>query len=225
MKYYPAFLDIKGKNALVIGGGVVALRKVETLLECGAVVSIISRELNEELNRLVKERRVRHKGKRFRDEELEGMFIVIAATDEGELNHRISQTAQKKGLLVNVVDQPADCNFIVPSIVKRGDLLIAISTSGKSPALARRLRKELETQFTDEYGLYLELMGRLRERVLKGSDLCLNERSDMFKYLSESRLFDLICKRDLKEVKSLLRGIVPEYIDSDGIVDEIIKGR
>ncbi len=221
MKYYPVYLDIKGKNALVIGGGAVALRKVETLLECGAVVNIVSRELNDELEGLVGDGRLFHKGEIFRDEQLEGMFIVIAATDDSELNHRISRMAEKRGLLINAVDQPADCNFIVPSLVKRGDLLIAISTSGQSPALARRLRKELEAQFACEYELYLVLMGRLRELV-RQSDLCLNERSDLFKYLTESNLFDLVCRKDSKEIKSMLRGVVPEDIDPDHIVDEIM---
>ena len=103
----------------------------------------------------------------FKEDELNGAYMVIAATDDSIEKRRIGKLAKKKGILVNVVDQPDDCNFIVPSIVKRGDLIIAVSTSGKSPALARKLRKELESLYGKEYEDYLNLMGGLRKEIIK----------------------------------------------------------
>ena len=138
MSYYPIFLDLKGKTALVVGGGVVALRKIETLLEHGAKVHVIARELTPELAGLMEDGKVEHMGEEFRENDLDKAFMVIAATDDPALNRQVSRSAQEKGLLINAVDQPEDCNFIVPSSLRRGDLRIAVSTSGKSPALAKK---------------------------------------------------------------------------------------
>ena len=151
MSYYPVFLQLEDKIALVVGGGKVAQRKVETLLRCGASIHIISKVLTDKLKRLINSSDVRFLGEEMRDEFLDDAFIVIAATDDKKLNSEVSLRARNRGLLVNAVDQPADCNFIVPSIVRKGDLSIAISTSGKSPALAKRIRKELDGQFGNEY--------------------------------------------------------------------------
>ncbi|MBW2096406.1 MAG: bifunctional precorrin-2 dehydrogenase/sirohydrochlorin ferrochelatase [Deltaproteobacteria bacterium] len=157
MSYYPIFLNLSYKKALVVGGGLVAQRKVETLLEHGASTSVVSQKLTVRLKELAEEKKIQYLGPEFSEEYLDDMFLVIAATDDQELNHRVSLCAQERGLLVNAVDQPEDCNFIVPSIVRRGDLQVAISTSGKSPALARKLRQELEVQFGEEYEKLLSL--------------------------------------------------------------------
>ncbi|HDZ23111.1 MAG TPA: bifunctional precorrin-2 dehydrogenase/sirohydrochlorin ferrochelatase [Desulfobacteraceae bacterium] len=132
MRYYPVFLDLNHKRALVVGGGLVAQRKVETLVNYGASISVISRELTGRLEEMAAEGILQYLGPEFRDEYLEGVFLVIAATDDPMLNHQVSQRAQDRGLLINAVDQPEDCNFIVPAIMSRGDLQIAISTSGKA---------------------------------------------------------------------------------------------
>ena len=121
---YPIFLQLEDKIALVVGGGRVAQRKVETLLKCGAVIHIISRVLTDKLKELIDSNKVRLLGEVMRDEFLDDVFIVIAATDDKELNSRVSEIARNRGLLVNAVDQPADCNFIVPSIVRKGDLTL-----------------------------------------------------------------------------------------------------
>ena len=147
MSYYPVLLELESKNVLVVGGGKVAQRKVETLLEYGALLSIVSKELTDNLEVLVEVQKVHLLGDEFNDKHLDNIFLVVAATNDKQLNHRVSESAKKRGLLINAVDQPPDCNFIVPSIIKKGDLLISISTSGKSPALAKRLREEMETQF------------------------------------------------------------------------------
>ena len=208
MAYYPIFIKLEGKTALVVGGGKVAQRKIETLLEYGASVRVISRELTDKLKQLVESGDIRHVGEKFEDKHLEGIFLVIAATDDEGLNHRISEKAQERGLLINAVDQPPDCNFIVPSIVKRGDLILAISTSGKSPALAKKLRKKMEGSFGNEYETILNLMGCLRTEVLK-MGLSHNENGRIFKEIVDSDLFEALKRKDLDRMKSTLKRILP----------------
>jgi precorrin-2 dehydrogenase/sirohydrochlorin ferrochelatase len=209
MAYYPIFIKLDGKTALVVGGGRVAQRKIETLLEYGASVHIISKELTDKLKQLVESGDIRHMGEKFENKHLDGAFLVIAATDNEKLNHEISETAQKKGLLINTVDQPTDCNFIVPSIVKRGDLILAISTSGKSPALAKKLRKKMDGQFGSEYEAYLILMGCLRKEVLK-MGLSHNENGRIFQEIVDSDVLEALTGKDRDRVKSTLRRILPE---------------
>ena len=166
MRYYPAFLDLQGQGCLVVGGGQVGERKVKTLMECGAVVHLVSPELTPFLEAVVRQGRVRLLAPEFLPEHLEGMFLVIGATDDPEANQRISRAAQSRNLLCNIVDKPRECNFIVPSQVHRGDLVIAVSTGGRSPALAKKIRQELEKLFPDIYSSYLALLGRIREYML-----------------------------------------------------------
>ena len=205
--YYPIFLDLKGKKAVVVGGGMVAQRKIDPLLEHGAEVHVISRALTPELDRDVKAGRVKHIGEEFREIHLEGAFMVIAATDDTDLNRRVSRAAQKRGLLINAVDQPDDCNFIVPSSLKRGDLRIAISTSGKSPAMARKVRKDLEKQFGNEYEAFLNLMGRMRKEVL-GRGLSQRENSRIFRELIDSSILEAVGRGAWEEAASALSDIV-----------------
>ncbi|MBW1704738.1 MAG: bifunctional precorrin-2 dehydrogenase/sirohydrochlorin ferrochelatase [Deltaproteobacteria bacterium] len=208
MAYYPIFIKLDGKTALVVGGGRVAQRKIETLLEYGASIHIISKELTDRLKQLVEAGDIRHMGENFENKHLDGAFLVIAATDDEKLNHEISETAQKRGLLINAVDQPADCNFIVPSIVKRGDLVIAISTSGKSPALAKKLGKKMGEHFGSEYEAFLTLMGFLRKEVLK-MGLSQDENRRIFKEIVDSNILEDLIHNDRDGVKSTLRQIVP----------------
>ena len=138
MRYYPAFLDLQGLGCLVVGGGQVGERKVKTLQSCGAEVHLVSPELTSFLEEEVRQGRVRLLAPEFLPEHLEGMFLVIGATDDPEVNQRISLEARSRNLFCNIVDKPGECNFIVPSQVHRGDLVIAVSTGGRSPALAKK---------------------------------------------------------------------------------------
>ena len=208
MGYYPILLDLEGKTALVVGAGRVAQRKIEALMLCGAEIHIIGKKLTPKLKELVDIGQIRHIGDAFEEAHLEDAFVVIAATDDPAVNHHISGRAKKKGLLVNAVDQPSDCNFIVPSVVRRGDLLIAISTSGKSPTLARRIREGMETQFGEAYATFLVLMGRIRKRVLsKGFSQEENRR--IFHALVDSDILEAMAREDWEEMVSILSGIFP----------------
>lgn len=166
MKYYPINLDINNRNCLVVGGGAVGTRKVSTLLSCGANVTVVSPKVSDRLANLSDNGSITLEQRSFEPADLNGMFLVIGATDNQVLNRDIHQQAESRGLLCNIADRPEICNFILPSVVNRGDLLIAISTSGTSPAFAKKLRKELENKYGNEYGGFLELMGAIRAKLL-----------------------------------------------------------
>ena len=143
MRYYPINLDIQNRGVLVVGGGGVGTRKVKTLLDCGARVTVVSREVSAKLQALAASGEINLEQRSYRSEDLTGMFLVIGATNEMKLNRKISNDAEQLNTLCNIADRPEVCNFILPSIVRRDDLVITISTSGKSPAMAKKLRKAL----------------------------------------------------------------------------------
>lgn len=164
--YYPVFLDLKGRDCVVVGGGRVAGRKVSGLLKAGASVRVISPRLSVNLQKEKTKGRIRHISRPYRKSDLKGAFLVIAATDSYEENKKVSSDAGNAP--VNVVDTPSLCSFIVPSTVQRGPLVIAVSTSGKSPAMAKTIRMELETLYPDVFGTYLGSLGKLRAGAVSG---------------------------------------------------------
>lgn len=156
--YYPVFLDLRGKHCVVVGSGAVALRKVEGLLEAGAAVTVIAPQpgtLPEE---------VRVLGRAYQPGDLAGAWLAIAATNDAEVNAAVAREAEERGILVNVVDEPLSCSFILPALLRRGALCLAISTGGASPTLARRLREQFEQQFGAEYASLLALLHTLRQQ-------------------------------------------------------------
>lgn len=193
--YFPVFLEIRDKTVVVIGGGVVAQRKIESLLGAGANMVVVSKTLTPQIREYKEEGRIAVVGREYDKALLEEVFMVIAATDEAELNHRISRDAMEKGLLVNAVDQPKDCNFIFPSVLKRGDLVLAISTSGKSPALSKKIRERLEHEFGDEYEILLNIMGYLRQEIFSWN-LPQHKNSQLFGQLIEGSLLDAIHEKN-----------------------------
>ena len=218
MSYYPILIQLDGKKVLVVGGGTVAERKIETLLEYGAEVQVISRELTPRLRHYRDEGKIGLLGREFNEDCLEQVFMVIAATDDPRLNHQVSESAKEKGLLVNAVDQPSDCNFILPSVLRRGDFLIAVSTSGKSPALAKKVRETLEERFGDEYGTLLVLMGRLREKILS-QKLSQDENRRIFYELVNSPILEAIGKEDWNAVAAVLNGIIPRQLSAKDVIN------
>lgn len=207
MAYYPILMNLEGRRVLVVGGGGVAERKVRTLLEFGARVDVVSLDLSPALRGLSEGGRVQWAGREFEPAHLEGATLVIAATDDAEANRRVSAACRKQGIPVNAVDQPADCTFIVPAVVRRGDLLLAVSTSGRSPALARSVREELETRFGPEYADFLALMGSVREEVLAGGrDQKTNQA--VFESLVQSNLLDAVRRKDWSSAAGILSKIL-----------------
>lgn len=167
MRYYPIFVDIAKKPCVVVGGGEVAGRKVESLLSAGASVTVVSPRVTKRLKTLEKEGVITIIKRKYRDGDLKGAFLAISAADSKAANEAVHEEACGRGILVNVVDDPLHCNFIVPSVVDRGSLLVAISTSGKSPSLARALRLKFEKEIGEEYGTFVEILGRVRNKLLK----------------------------------------------------------
>ena len=165
MRYYPVFLDIAGKPAVVIGGGQVALRKVEGLLDAGAQVTVISPALHPDLEALVAAGRVRHIAREYSPGDLEGRLLAFVGTDDRSVNAAVAREGKQRGVWVNAVDDPANCDFIMPGIVRRGDIILAVSTSGGSPAMARKLREDLEQFLTPEYALMLDLVAQVRREL------------------------------------------------------------
>jgi len=162
VSYYPIMLDIKGERCVVVGGGEVALRKAQSLLDCGARVRVISPALCPDLDKMRDSKTIEYIAREYRDNDLDGAMLVVAATDDREVNTQIMQEAESLSMLCNVVDDPELSNFIVPSSLRRGSLTIAVSTGGKSPALARRIRTELEKHFGDEYDSLVSLVEQVR---------------------------------------------------------------
>ncbi|MBW1786783.1 MAG: bifunctional precorrin-2 dehydrogenase/sirohydrochlorin ferrochelatase [Deltaproteobacteria bacterium] len=222
MSFYPVFVDLEGKTALVVGGGEVAERKIGSLMECGASIRLVSRELNQKVKQLVKSEAVDYVEGEFDKSHLDGVFLAIAATDDTVLNSSISRMAREVGVLVNAVDQPADCDFIVPSVVKRGDLILAISTSGKSPATAKMIRKELEAQYGDEYRVFLQIMGRVRKVVLS-LGYTQKENSMIFKEIVHSRILDAVERGDWKGVSACLRAILPPSPNVNALLKNLVR--
>ncbi len=226
MRYYPLFLDLRGRSCLVVGGGKVAERKIRTLLDCGAEVKIVAKDRTTWIESEIEAGRLRFLGKEFSPEQIDGARLVIAATSDSELNRKIAREAEKRGVWCNVVDQPEDCTFILPSIVVRGDLVIAISTSGKSPALARKIREDLEKRFGREYSTFTEILGSVRKKVLDSfSDG--QQRKKIFTSLVESNMVELIRNKNWVKINSLLCSILGKEITLNelGFRGEIENGQ
>jgi precorrin-2 dehydrogenase/sirohydrochlorin ferrochelatase len=162
---FPAFLKIDGRPCLVVGGGPVAEEKVSGLIHAGAKVCVVAPESTEQIREWARQKTICWKARKFQSADAKGNFLIVAATSSPRLHARIYQLAKKSGILCNVVDDPAHCDFYYGSVVRRGSLQIAISTAGLSPALAQRLRKRFEREFGAEYELWLEEIGNTRKRL------------------------------------------------------------
>ena len=165
MKYYPAYLDLRDRPCLVIGGGAVAERKALSLLEAGADVTVVSPSLSGKLHELSLSGKITHINRNFEEQDLSGRFLVIAATGSPDVNAHAAQVCKKKHMLVNVASPPEESTFIVPSTLERGELLIAVSTSGASPALAKKIRRELEERYGPEYATFIDKLSAVRARL------------------------------------------------------------
>lgn len=167
MRFYPINLDLKGKKILVVGAGTVALQKIEGLLQAGAQIHVVALQSCEQIRHLHETERLTLKIAEYQKDQLENVFLIFAATNDAETNRQIHQDGLEKKIWVNAVDQPAECDFIIPARVSRGDLLIAISSGGKAPFLSKILRKYFEKKIPPEWeGIMLRLV-ELREKMIQ----------------------------------------------------------
>jgi len=212
MRYYPIYLDIRNRNCLVVGGGSVGTRKVMTLLDCSATITVVSPVVTNELRELANNNAITLTKRPFQVSDLKGNILVIGVTDDQELNLQIHAEAERLGMLCNIADHPEACNFILPSIMRRGDLSIAISTSGNSPAFAKKLRKDFEKQFGNEYADFLKLMGFVRKKLLAQN----NEpecHKKVFEQLISTRIVEMIKNHDGQDInKTLLEILGKGYV-------------
>ncbi len=208
MKYYPIFVDLRGKRCLVVGGGKVAERKVEMLVAAGARVTIISPNLTPALREMVKrEKKVTNLARQYRKGDIRGYFLVYGATDDRKVNRFMADETKEGKVLINVVDRPKLGNFIAPAVVKRGDLVIAVSTAGASPALAKKARRDLESIFGQEYEKALELLGALRKEFKRRAH-SFSDRQRILTDLVNSPLLEYVRRGDKGKVEGLLSRIV-----------------
>ncbi len=209
MRYYPLFLDLKNKKAVIVGGGSVAERKTATLLDAGASVEVVSPAVTRRLQEYATESRILHKKRKYRKGDLKNAFLAVICTSSGEVNLKAANDAKSHDgrVLVNVVDNPSEGNFIVPSSLTRGPLTIAISTEGTSPAVAKAIKKELQEVYNADFAKYLKLLRSLRNKVLtEVSDEKKRER--ILKRFSSQKILDILRKKGFKaaskEMLSLL---------------------
>lgn len=188
--YYPVYLDLNGRLAVIVGGGKVAQRKAKTLAGYGADVAIVAPLVSPELLELQEQGLATIEQRGYVRGDLDGAFLVVCATDSEEVNRAVFAEAEERGCLVNVVDVPELCNFIVPSIVRRGPLQIAISTGGAAPTVAKRLRKRFQDEFGEEWADYVELMGTVRVLVMERVPGGEAERKPIFEAIADSDLLE-----------------------------------
>jgi precorrin-2 dehydrogenase/sirohydrochlorin ferrochelatase len=207
--YYPAILDLVGRTALVVGAGKIGEGKIQGLLNGGADVRVVSLEATEHVRRWAAKGEIELELRPYQSSDLDGCFLVIAATEHTETNESVFADAEKRGMLCNVVDVTHLCNFILPSIMRNGELSISVSTGGASPALARKIRLELEDRYGDEYGVALEVLGSLRAELKKRYPDP-HDRKILFERIVYSGLMDMVRNEDSEGIEAWVEQCIEE---------------
>lgn len=210
---YPLYANLAGEPVVVVGGGAVAERKVCTLLEHGAAVTVIAPELIDELAGLSDEGRVRWVQRAYEPGDTADALLVVCATDDTAVNEAVYAEAQGRHQLVNVVDVPALCNFIVPSVLRRGRLQIAVSTGGASPSAAREIRRSLEREFPDYWEDYLDLMAELRCLIKSRVPGPMEQRAPLYEAVQSSDVLARIAAGERPDAESVYRGLVEPLLE------------
>ena len=208
---YTISLKIHNRPCLVAGAGPVAERKIRTLLASGARVTVVAREAGAGVEQLAEEGAIILFQRSVIADDVAGTFLVIAATDDHDTNREIANWARRSGALVNVADSPEESDFFVPAIVQRGDLTIAIATSGRMPALARRIREDLEAQFGREYGIYLELLDEARRQIYASSAVAGAARQQLLAGAAALNLLPLLRENKPAQARTVLQAFLKEH--------------
>ena len=197
---FPLFLNLSGRPCLVVGAGAIAESKIAGLLEAGAKISVVAPEATPQVRSWAQASIIQWHQRLFEPEDLEEMFLVVAATSSTKVHERVFELATQRAVLCNIVDVPALCDFYYPAVVQRGALQIAISTAGQSPALAQRLRKQLEDQFGPEYEEWLAQLGEARDQ-LHSTSLDPEERKRLLHEQSSEEAFEAFRRNRLRSKK------------------------
>jgi precorrin-2 dehydrogenase/sirohydrochlorin ferrochelatase len=207
---YPVFLNLTGKQVLVVGGGEVAQRKVGTLLETGALTKVISPDLTAALRSLAGSGQITIAERRYQHGDVKGACLVISASNDPQVQKAVWKEAQELNVPVNTVDEPDLCTVIMPAVMRQGDLTLAISTSGKSPALARRLREQLAEIFGPEYGRLLSLLARIRPEIREQFSYSEARRSLHYRII-DSDVLTLLRNNDEAGAESRIQEIIDRW--------------
>lgn len=205
MKLFPMFVKLHGRLVVVVGGGEIAAGKIDGLLKAGAKVRLIAPEVHVSLANAIRTRKIEWLPREFAAGDLEGSALAIAATSAPGVNARLFREAEARGIFCNAVDDIENCHFYYGSVVQRGDLQIAISTNGKSPALAQRLRRELEQQFGPEYEVWLEWLGAARE-LLRAADGGTEDSKKMLHHLASKPMYEKFVKEANRKMSASRQG-------------------
>lgn len=219
---YPVNLKIAGRPCLVVGGGPVAVRKVEALLVGGGKIKVISPAAAAPLRRLARTGTIEWLQRPYRTGDLDGAFLAIAATNQPEVQRQVAGDAAAARVLLNSTDDPSACDFQVPSQLKRGDLLITVSTGGASPAFSKRIRERLEAEFGWEYGVIVDLLGRLRLLVMSGGGDAANH-AIIFRDIMELDLVGHIREADWDGLTGALKNALPPHLDPERVVQALVE--
>ena len=217
MAFYPININISKRRCLVVGGGSVAARKIASLLDCEALVRVVSPEVCATIATYAQDGRIEWIKRDYHGDDLDGVFLVFAATDQPEVQNRVAQDADQAGVLLNSADTPELCDFQVPAKVRRGNLLIAVSTGGASPALAAQLKQQLLHTYGPEYGILVELLSMVRQQVV-GKNRESEENRQLFHRLLGQNLAEMIEKRQWEDILLHLESVLPKEINSKAIV-------
>ena len=205
--YYPVYIEMRAQPCVVIGGGKIAEGKVDGLLQAKASVTVIAPELTPHLRSLAEQKQITHVARAYQPGDLTDAFMVICATDQAAINHQVWQEATANHQLVNVVDDTPRCNFIAPSILRKGDLTIAISTSGRAPALAVRLKERLQRELGPEYERFLDLAAELREPLARHIP-DFETRKTIWYELVDSEILEVLADGDEAKARQIISQVV-----------------
>ncbi len=209
---YPVYIDLTDKKCLVIGGGKVAERKIYHLLDYGCSILVVSPQAENSIEKWAHRKFIQWYPREFQDQDITDCFMVFVATDDCQINEKVSRLCREKGIMVNAVDDPPNCDFYVPSIVRQNSLVLAISTGGKSPAFARRLRSELEQVITPAYGEFVDMLGEQRELV-KGHIKDIEIRKKIFEELVYSDILDLLKVGEKEKAREKVKKCMSYWLD------------
>lgn len=219
MAYYPVFIELQDRPCLVIGGGREAQRKVEGLLAAEGTVTLVSPALTDDLKRLLADGRFTWIEREYREGDVEGYEVVMVATDDGAVNATVSAEGKRRRVWVNAADDPPNCDFILPAVIRKGSITIAASTGGGSPALARRLREELEAYLTEEMPALAELLKEVRAELRARNVL---PDAEVWQQAIDEELRVLLAQRKYRQAKVRLlealgvSELVPELVAAEG---------
>ena len=224
MSLYPVNLNIADKLCLVVGGGAVALRKTKSLLVAGAKIRVISPEVHSELHLLAKDDQIEWFARGFVEGDVKGAFLVFAATDNQNVQLLVTKEAEKYSVLLNSADDPQNSHFHVPAHFRRGRMLVTVSTGGSSPALAKKIRQKLESELVPEYGIVVELLSLIREKVV-GLDDNSAANGELFRRLLQLGIVDLVLEANWFDLQMMLLRELPESVDAVELMKKILVNK